>query len=526
MKKLLLIVLFGAVLPVSIFFMTGCGPAHSPISILSCPENEIMEPLLHDFERMYKTRITMEYEGSIDIMVELAEGLPSYDAVWPANSLWIALGDRGGRIEHTASIMKSPVVFGIRRDLAGELGFVGSAVRVADILEAVEKGRLSFMMTSATQADSGAGGYLGILSALSGNPGVLTMDHLATRELEPRIRSMLGGVHRSSGSSGWLKDLFVESGYDAMVNYEALIIEANRELTAREREPLYAVYPADGTVMADFPLGFVDRGIKGKEETFLKLREYLLSAEVGEEITALGRRAGNGKTAGKTDPEIFDPEWGTAAERVPSPITIPSAEVILESLNLYQTVFRKPSLTVYCLDYSQSMQEGGMRELTSAMGLLLDQEKAKKYLIQTGGEDITIVMPFSSTVLDLWTVKGNDPGELEELLGRIGDFPPGGATDIYTPVITALNLISEIENYTSYIPAIILMTDGESNEGRTYTHLRNAWNTYTVDVPVFSIIFGTAVESQLERISSLTRGRVFDGRDDLAKTFRKAKGYN
>ena len=42
-------------------------------------------------------------------------------------------------------------------------------------------------------------------------------------------------MDRSSGSSDWLKDMFLEGGYDAMVNYECLVIQANRELEARER---------------------------------------------------------------------------------------------------------------------------------------------------------------------------------------------------------------------------------------------------------------------------------------------------
>jgi Ca-activated chloride channel family protein len=525
MRKISLSFLPAAVLLATIL-TTGCGPSVPPITIISGSENRTLEPILHDFERKHNTRISMEYKGSVDIMMELEGGTLEYDAVWPANSLWIALGDRNRRVKHSTSIMTSPVVFGIRQGLAEELGFVDTTVRVADILEAIEGGKLSFMMTSATQSNSGASAYFGFLYALTGNPEVLTPEHLHSEELRPQIRSILGGIHRSSGSSGWLKELFVDSNYDAMVNYEALIIEANRELIAQGKEPLYVVYPVDGIVMADSPLGFVDQGAPGKEDTFLKLQEYLLSPEVQEKITALGRRTGIGGTAGEVDPEVFNPRWGIDTERLLSPIKIPSAEVISEALNLYQTVFRKPSLTIFCLDYSGSMEEGGMEELKDAMRTLLDQEEAKKYLIQTGEEDITIVLPFSSTVLDLWAVEGNDPGELSNLLQTIVDFPPGGATDIYTPVITGLNIISEFNDYTSYIPAIILMTDGESNEGRSYSHLLNAWNTYTVDVPVFSIMFGMAVESQLEQISSLTRGRVFDGKHDLVKTFRTAKGYN
>ena len=35
--------------------------------------------------------------------------------------------------------------------------------------------------------------------------------------------------------------MFLEGDYDAMVNYECLMIQANRELEARGEEPLYVV---------------------------------------------------------------------------------------------------------------------------------------------------------------------------------------------------------------------------------------------------------------------------------------------
>ena len=41
----------------------------------------------------------------------------------PASSIWISLGDRQHKIKHARSVSITPVVFGIRRPLAEELGF-------------------------------------------------------------------------------------------------------------------------------------------------------------------------------------------------------------------------------------------------------------------------------------------------------------------------------------------------------------------------------------------------------------------
>ena len=74
----------------------------------------------------------------------------SYDAVWPASSLWLTAGDTQYRVKHAQSISITPVVFGIRQGLAEELGFVGTEVSVSDLLSAIQSGKLNFCMTSAT----------------------------------------------------------------------------------------------------------------------------------------------------------------------------------------------------------------------------------------------------------------------------------------------------------------------------------------------------------------------------------------
>ena len=43
--------------------------------------------------------------------------------VWPASSLWLTLGDAGHKVKYAESISTTPVVFGIRKSLAQELGF-------------------------------------------------------------------------------------------------------------------------------------------------------------------------------------------------------------------------------------------------------------------------------------------------------------------------------------------------------------------------------------------------------------------
>ena len=266
--------------------------AGETVRILSGSENRELEQILEDCAKETRVNIEITYQGSIDIMRTLQAGAQDYDAVWPASSLWISLGDTEHLIKHAQSVSTTPVVFGIRKSLAQELGFTAGETKVADILEAIQSGRMTFCMTSATQSNSGASAYIGFLYALAGGEGALSEEDLEDETLQEEIGSLLSGIDRSSGSSEWLMDMFLNGEYDAMVNYECLIISANQELERQGRETLYVVYPEDGLSIADSPLGYVDHGDENKEEAFLKIQDYLLSDEAQDAIQRTGRRTG------------------------------------------------------------------------------------------------------------------------------------------------------------------------------------------------------------------------------------------
>lgn len=497
------------------------GSGDQTLRIVSGSENKELEPILEEYADEEDIRIEMSYKGSLDIMRLLEEEDISYDAVWPASSLWLTVGDIDHRIKHAESISITPVVFGIRRGLAEELGFVGREVSVRDILSAIEAGKLKFCMTSATQSNSGASAYIGFLYALLGNPEMITMEDLQSEELKTQVRELLYGVDRSSGSSDWLKDMFLEGDFDAMVNYECLMIQTNEVLEDRGEEPLYVVYPYDGLSLADSPLGYVDQGEEEKEELFLGLQEYLLSEETQDAIQRTGRRTGYTGIS-ERNREIFREEWGLQPDRVLSPIRMPETEVLFECLNLYQTELRKPSLSVYCLDYSGSMSGRGNRQLVEAMEQLLIQENAAKNFLQASQDEVNILIPFNSEPIDVFMAAGNG-SELEGLYERVEEQTPGGGTNMYSAIVEGLDLLYSFD-LSDYTPAIILLTDGQS--GGSIDDIEPYYSDLGVSIPIFSIMFGDADESQLEELAEYSNARVFDGRENLTEAFRSVKGYN
>ena len=536
---------FGTALPVLLAFallLTGCAgapeepktdeqeqdtsseilKADGTIRILSGSENEELETVIDECSQATGVEIEMDYKGSVDIMRELESGAKEYDAVWPASSIWLSMGDVDHLVKHSQSISMTPVVFGIRESLAEELGFKEKDVSVKDILAAIQDGKMSFCMTSATQSNSGASAYIGFLYALLGKQEGMTAGDLKGEQLRADITGLLGGVERSSGSSDWLKDLFLKEDYDAMVNYECLIIDANRQLESEGKEPLYIVYPYDGLSIADSPLGYVDHGDSQKEEAFQAVQQYLLSKEAQSEIEATGRRiSANGVSDENKD--VFNEEWGVDTERILSPIQMPDADVLMEALNLYQTSFKKPSLNIYCLDFSGSMEGTGETQLKDAMSQILLQENASRNFLQANAGEVNEVIFFDNTILDIERAADDSDEALAQLYQKVADFQIAGGTDIYNAAAQALAEASsyDLEKYT---PAIILMTDGVSEYN--YQTFQEAWDTLGIDVPVFSITFGAADPTQLEELAEATGGRVFDGTQDLTEAFRSVKGYN
>ncbi len=496
--------------------------ADGTIRILSGSENEELEAVIDECSQATGVEIEMDYKGSVDIMRALESGAEEYDAVWPASSIWLSMGDVDHLVKHSQSISMTPVVFGIRDSLAEELGFKGKDVSVKDILAAIQGGKMSFCMTSATQSNSGASAYIGFLYALLGKQEGMTAEDLQGEQLRADITELLGGVERSSGSSDWLKDLFLKEDYDAMVNYECLIIDANRQLESEGKEPLYIVYPYDGLSIADSPLGYVDHGDSQKEEAFQAVQQYLLSKEAQSEIEATGRRiSANGVS--DENKEVFNEEWGVDTERILSPIQMPDADVLMEALNLYQTSFKKPSLNIYCLDFSGSMEGTGEAQLKDAMSQILLQENASRNFLQANAGEVNEVIFFDNTILDIERAADDSDEALAQLYQKVADFQIAGGTDIYNAAAQALAEASsyDLEKYT---PAIILMTDGVSDYN--YQTFQEAWDILGIDVPVFSITFGTADPTQLEELAEATGGRVFDGTQDLTEAFRSVKGYN
>ena len=246
--------------------------------IIASTENKDLETALQSYAKQNKIDIQIDYAGTIEIMDKLNSG-EYYDAVWTSNSIWLYMLNSNVSIKNSKSTSINPVVFGITKSKAEELGFTKKDVYTEDILNAISEGKLKFNMSSATQTNTGATAYLGFLTTLAGNPEILREEDLEKEELKQDLKTLFSGMSRSSGTEEFLEEMFLNGNYDAVITYEASIINLNKQLVAKGSEPLYVIYTKDGVSISDAPFAYIDHKDKTKAEEFEKLQSYLLSNE-------------------------------------------------------------------------------------------------------------------------------------------------------------------------------------------------------------------------------------------------------
>ena len=176
------------VLVLGLVLLAACSGEKEKIAIVAGSENRQLEPMVQEFCNDEGAECTFRYLGSLDIGLGLKAGASlDADVVWPAASIWIDIFDAGRKVRDLKSVSQSPVVLGVRKSKAEALGWVGRDVLTRDILKAVEEDKLTFLMSSATQSNSGAAAYLAMLTTMVGTD-ILTEATLPSRSCATELQ--------------------------------------------------------------------------------------------------------------------------------------------------------------------------------------------------------------------------------------------------------------------------------------------------------------------------------------------------
>jgi Ca-activated chloride channel family protein len=473
-------------------------------------------------------------KGSVDQARLLAGGSTDYDAYWFASSVFSQIGDRSNVLQDVKPMFLTPVVFAGWKSEMEKLGFAGHTdIGINDILQAVESGKTKVWVTNPTQSNSGATVLFGFMNFFAGNgPGkALTQEQLDSPAVEQGVTRFIKAMDHTPPSTGTLMTecLAHPDTCRTMFTYEDLVIENNLALVKAGKEPLVAAYPRGSLAISDAPLGFFphhNSADAGKRQALDELQNYLLQdAGAQAKLLALGRRpaASVGLTLDNPDTAVFNPAWGIQATINEQGIQYPAAPVIQAALDRYQTRYRRPVATYYCLDGSGSMGgNDGWKGIQAAAHQIFDQDQAALNFLQTHPQDSTTVAIFNSGLTaGPWTVDGNDGGALHGLTEKINGYRPNGGTNMYACLKSATDELSKPQPGDRK-RLIVLMSDGQSATGDRAAGVSAVRNA---GVPIVSIAFGKDADpSQLQEVASASGGAFFQ-QNDLVAALRQAAGY-
>ena len=153
------------------------------IKIIASNSTKSMYNSVKDYAKKQGFDVDIDYYGDLEIVDILNEDSSNYDAVWMSNSIWLYMLDNQYLTTDSKSIVIDPVVMGIEKSKAEELGFVNKDVTNSDILNVIRDGKLKYVMSSVTKTNTGATAYLSFLNSLAGNPEVLTSKMLESEAL-------------------------------------------------------------------------------------------------------------------------------------------------------------------------------------------------------------------------------------------------------------------------------------------------------------------------------------------------------
>ncbi|TDQ55031.1 vWA domain-containing protein [Actinorugispora endophytica] len=519
----------------------GCAPSEDDLEgpgepgelrVLAGSELADMEPLLADAAEEIGVTVHMDYVGTLDGVDMVRSGATEnrYDAVWFSSNRYLTLhADGRAALRAETPVMASPVVLGVTSSAAAELGWDEDAeVTWGEIADAAADGKLSYGMTSPAASNSGFTALVGIASALADTGSALESADVA--EVAPELTEFFSGQELTAGSSGWLTEEYVrraaDGGLNAMVNYESVLLSLSE--SGELAEPLRIVRPADGVITADYPLSLLETASDEVAEGYDRLVEHLTAPGTQERISAETHRR----------PMAAVPQGSEAAQMFPPVTELPfpaRPEVVDELVAAYFDEIRRPARTVYVMDVSGSMQGDRIDGLRDAMHTLTGggtDSTAGRYQRFYEREEVTL-LPFDTVPHPPMTFTippGNPAPVLDEIGTAVDGLSLGEATAAYDALASAYETLEEGGGEEDAFTSIVLLTDGEVNEGRDFAEFRDEVHAGLPEelrgVPVFTVLFGESDAEEMESLAELSGGRVFDAREtSLVRVFREIRGY-
>lgn len=477
------------------------------LHVLAGSEVKDMLPILEDAEEELGISVELEYMGTLDGTEAVMAGEGDYDATWfPSNAYMSLFDEKSSLVSQETSIMRTPVVLGVKAERAAELGWDEQSPTWAEVVDAAESGEFAYGMSSPVSSNSGFSTLVELATALSGTGAAITEDDVTAVAAD--LTRFAQGQALASGSSGWLMEAYDKdaSAVDGVFNYESLILQD---------ENLVEVIPQDGVITADYPLTLLAGRGEDAEAAYRALVDYLRRDDVQRRIAD--------ETFRRTDATTADD--AVAAFEIPFPNRLETVRALLSS---WVSDVRKPANMVFQIDTSGSMEGARLDALKAALVSLTDTgaDGATSLLTFQPRETVHFV-EFGSEVKSEKDLEVAADGDLSDVRAYVEELRAEGNTAIYGTLQRSLELAAQSRSDDN-VTSVVLFSDGENTDWPSIVEF-SSWYEATPEVqgiPVYAILFGEASRAEMEQLAELTGGRVFDAADgDLTSAFKEIRGY-
>jgi Ca-activated chloride channel family protein len=420
----------------------------------------------------------------------------------------------------TPSLMQSPLVLAMPKPMAQALGWPNTPVGWADVLKLAEDpqgwgryghpewGRFRLGKTSPAQSTSGLHALVATYYAATG----LSADLTAADVQDPKVVDFVRGVeasvlHYGNTVSSFLDGLRAADAKGSAMAYVSAIATEEKQVVdynaAGPTTPLVAVYPKDGTMVADHPYAilnvpWVSASQGAAAKAFLT---WLQAPQRQQRFLAAGFRDATGRAAAKLGLEAGIIPGGPALVlKAPAPAVLDLVRKSWDSV-------RKRARILLVLDISGSMDGEKLKQVKAAGMAVLDV---------LSPDDEVGLWAFSDQIWKLVPIAPIGPNH-PDFARHIDILAAGGGTALYRVAGDAVQTVQTGWDPTR-INAVVLLTDGQ-NSDPTNSDLNALLRSLESQpaastVPVFTIGYGQDADlNTLKQIAQASTGRSYNAPD-------------
>ena len=441
----------------------------------------------------------------------------------PAADIFIKLGNAKSQLQtgqdlvgYTENLLLSPSVIAMWKPLAEILGWGKQPIGWADLV-ALAKNPQGWAVYHYPQwgnfklghphPDYTYQGFLSLFTQIYAAADKLT-DLTLTDINNPHVGTYLHDIQQTVthyGHSGhFVQQEFLQGGptyLSAAIFSEHQVIQSYQSLSSLPF-PIVAIYPKEGTLWSDYPIGIVERDwvTPAHREAALLYIEYLLDNPQQERALQYGFRPTNVQVPLSAPIDIAH---GVNPQEPKVTLETPSVELMMATLQLWHQQ-KKSANIMLVFDTSGSMRGDKIHHARDTILQLLEK---------LGDNDHLSLLSFNQHFN--WVIEDARVGSQREKLQRLVKYQsPGGATAWYDAIEQAYDFLIS-HSYPDKISVMIILTEGDDSHSQlnpTTLMDKIQINSKQYPINIFTIGYGSGADKNLlSEIAQLTHGKFYDG---------------